>query len=279
MSHEDVIQRILSSRNDVTRKEVLTMIEEKKRKAKGFFTDEAAARVVASELDVGVLQVNKPDVLIKDLVPGLRDVTIVGRAITVYPEKNFVRSDKKKGTVSSLLIGDKSGTIRVVLWGNKASFGRVRSRQLAKFSHGYVRESLDGKPELHIGTRGDVQSSPPEAIESEYPSIDEFMDKIQELTLKQGKANVLGIIQNIYPTSEFKRRDETLGKVRRLRLRDDTDQIKVVFWNDKVDELEEAKKGDRLKVMSAKVRDGFNGQIELHVENESKIELLTKTPL
>ena len=96
MSLEDVIKRILSSRDDVTRKEVLTMIEEKKRKAKGFFTDDSAARVVAAELDVGVLQVNKPDVLIEDLIPGLRDVTIVGRVITVYPEKTFVRSDKKK---------------------------------------------------------------------------------------------------------------------------------------------------------------------------------------
>ncbi len=282
MGFEETVQRILSSREDLTREEVLRIIEEKKRTAEGFFTDEAAAHIVASELGIEVLREPfRPEVWVRDLVSGLNDVTVVGRVIAVYPPQTFTRSDETEGKVARLLIADKTGTLKVVLWDDKASLievGKVKPGRILKVSHGYVREGLIGRLELHVGLRGDMQVSPPGADESEYPPITHFIQKIGEIKRKHKRASVLGVVQNVYPASEFERRDGTRGKVMRLDLRDDTGQITAVLWNEKVDELGDMKRGNHLQIMNGRVKERLDDRLELHVERATYIESSAETP-
>lgn len=282
MDIKEIVQQILSFRGDLTREEVLRMVEEKKRTAKGFFTDEAAARIVASELGVEIFRKPfRPEVRIRDLVSGLNDVTVVGRVIAVYPPQTFTRSDGTEGKVSRLLIADKTGKLKVVLWDDKISLIEVRKVEqgrIVKVSHGYVREGLNGRLELHVGLRGDVQVSPPSALEIEYPPIAHFIQKIGEITRKHKKASVLGMVQNVYSASEFKRGDGTWGKVMRLDLRDDAGQITVVLWNEKVDELGSVKRGDHLQIINARVKERLDGRLELHVERATYIASPAEAP-
>jgi len=141
MSLEEIVNRILSSRSDLNRKEILEMIEKKKRGAGDFLTDETAARIAASELGVEI--VKKPlrlKIQIQDLA--------------------FTRRDWTEGKLASLLVSDESGTLRVLLWDNKVELvegGKIQREQTIRMSHGYVREGLDGKPELHLGQRGSIK--------------------------------------------------------------------------------------------------------------------------
>jgi replication factor A1 len=161
MSLEEIVNRILSSRSDLNRKEILEMIEKKKRGACDFLTDETAARIAASELGVEIIK--KPlrlKIQIQDLVSGLNDVTVAGQVVAVYPPKTFTRRDWTEGKLASLLVSDESGTLRVVLWDDKVELvegGKVQREQTIRMSHGYVREGLDGKPELHLGQRGSIR--------------------------------------------------------------------------------------------------------------------------
>jgi replication factor A1 len=82
------------------------------------------------------------------------------------------------------------------------------------------------------------------------------------------------VVHDVYSVSEFKRKDGTNGKVRRLRLSDETGEIFAVFWNDRVGELGEVQQGVQLRIMNAKVRAQPDGRIELHVENATQIEKL-----
>jgi len=161
MSFNEVIERILSSRPDLSREEVIKIIEKKKGEARGFFTNEVAARLVASELGLEIRhQSFQSEVLVRDLVSGLRDVTVTGRVIAVYPLKTFKRSDWTEGRVAHLLIVDKTGTLKVVLWDEKTSLveaGNVEQGQIVRISHGYVRQGRSGKLELHVGSRGSIQ--------------------------------------------------------------------------------------------------------------------------
>jgi len=161
MSLEKIITRILSSRSDLERKEILEMIENKKRSAGDFLTDETAARITASELGIEI--VKKPPKLriqIQDLVSGLNDVTIAGNITAIYPEKTFKRRNWTEGKLATIAISDQTGTLRVVLWDNKVDLietKNLQQNQKIKISHGYVREGLDGKPELHLGQRGRIK--------------------------------------------------------------------------------------------------------------------------
>jgi len=283
MGFEDIVDRILSSRRELTRDQLLSMIEEKKGTAEGYFTDEVAARIIALELGVEVpwWEPFRPEVLIKDLISGLNDVTVMGRVITLYPVRTFTRPDGTEGRVMRLVIADKTGTLRVVLWDDKTSLaepGKVERGQIIKVSHGYLRKGLDGRLELHVGMRGEVQVAPSGVVEDEYPSVTQFMQKIKKITEKHKEASVLGVVQSVHPVSEFKRSDGTGGKVRRLRLRDETGQITVVFWNEKVDQLGGVKKGDYLQLLNTRVKEQLDGRIELHADNRTQIDTVTEAP-
>ena len=160
MDLEETIKRILSSRSDIKRKEILEMIKKKKIGAGDFLTDETAARIAASDLGVAIVQ--KPirlKIQIQDLVSGLNDVTVVGQVTTVYPPKAFIRRDLTEGKLARLLVVDNSGTLRVVLWDDKVELvesGKIQGKQTIRISHGYVREGLDGNLEINLGTRGTI---------------------------------------------------------------------------------------------------------------------------
>jgi replication factor A1 len=160
-SLEEIVNRILLSRSDLNRKEILELIEKKKRGAGDFLTDETAARIAASELGVEI--VKKPlrlKIQIQDLISGLNDVTVAGRVEAVYTPKTFKRRDWTEGKIASLVVSDESGNLRVVLWDDKVELvegGKIQREQTVRISHGYVREGLDGKPELHLGQRGNIK--------------------------------------------------------------------------------------------------------------------------
>jgi len=282
---EQIVQLILLTRRDLTREDVLKLIYEKKRSAENYLLDDVAARIVASELGVEIPHKEesyKSEISIGSLVSGLNDVTLTARVIIVYPIQTFSKPDLTEGKLARLLLADKSGTLRLILWNDKISLvetGKIKHGNIIRVLHGYVREGLDGKLELHVGQRGDVQVSPPDVVDGDYPSIDQFIDKIGNLTQKSKKAGVLGAVYDVYPVSEFKRKDGSSGKVRRLRLRDKTGEVSLVFWNQKVDELGEVKKDDQLRIMNARVKAQPDGQIELHVENATQIEKLVSQAL
>ena len=81
------------------------------------------------------------------------------RSLGIYPPKKFTRRDWTEGKLASLLVSDKSGTLRVVLWDDKVDFverGKIQREQKIRISHGYVREGWNGM-ELHVGKRGSIE--------------------------------------------------------------------------------------------------------------------------
>jgi replication factor A1 len=277
---EQVVERILVTRRDLSREEVLKRIYEKKRSAEDYLLDDVAARMIAAELGVDMPQKEeqfKSEITTSDLVSGLNDVTLTARVITAYPVQTFSKPDLTEGKVARLLLADKNGTLRLVLWNDKISLvenDKIKQGNIVRVLHGYVREGLDGKLELHLGQKGEVQVSPPSVVEKDYPKIDAFMDKIGSLTQKNKNANVLGTVFDVYSMSEFKRKDGSTGKVRRVRLRDETGEISLVFWNEKVDELGDVQRNNQLRIMNARVKTQPDGRMELHVDNSAQIEKL-----
>ena len=280
MDLESIVQQILVARRDLSREELLKRIYEKKRSAEDYFLDEVAARIVAVELGVEIQ--NEEDfpseIAIKNLVSGLNDVTIIARVIAVYPTQTFSRNDSTEGKVARSLLADDTGTIRLVLWDDKIELvetGKLQQGRIVRVLHGYVRESFDGKLELHLGKKGDMEIPPPNADESRFPRIADFIDKIGQVTSDRKKANVLGQVTQVFPVSEFTRKDGTRGKVKRVRLKDETGDTTIVIWNERVDELNTMNDGDQLRIINARVKTGLDSRVELHVGNSTQIQKIS----
>lgn len=280
MATERLIEKIVSMRPGISREEILEKLEREKRRTSGLISSETLLRLIAAEFGVEIGQNNvlMPVLSIKDLISGLGDVTVVGRVVAVLNSKSF--EGNRKGKFASLFVADKSGILRVVLWNDKANFvesDTIRVGQILRLSHGYTREDRSGKIELHIGEKSEIEINPKDVNAKDYPTIDKFAVKIGELThaYKNKKVNIVGKVKELFPASTFKRRDLSSGKVMRFKLADDTGEIFVVVWNEKVDELESVlKKGVKLQIVNAKVKKTLGEDLEIHVDNGTYVGAL-----
>lgn len=279
MSAEEIIERILAADASTSLEEVWRKIKEKKKVAGGFLTDETAARLVASELGVEVEQklTHSTELPIGELVFGLNDVSVVGRVVVVFPLQGFARKNGSESRLGKLIVADKTGTLRVLLWNDKTDLvrdGKVRRGQILRILHGYVREARDGQLELHLGQRGELQVNPSDVKEAGFPAAESFMERIDKLTKKRKRASVLGSVENVSEVRVFSRSDGSEGKVLRFALKEASGRIGVVLWNENAEALRDVQVGERLQVIDARVKEKIDGQLELHVDNGAFVERL-----
>ncbi|HIE14734.1 TPA: hypothetical protein EYP70_05620 [Candidatus Bathyarchaeota archaeon] len=271
-----IVKKILEKKKELSSKEVLEMIEEKRRRAGGFLTLESAARIVASDVGVNIeLKSLKPATLISDLVPGLNDVTVAGRIIRIYPLVTFKKRGGEEGKLRKLLIADKSGRLNVVLWNKKATLFQDKEilGKIVKFSHGYVKETFDGSLELNIGEKASIEVSPIDVSEKDYPQIEEFTTPIGKIRDIYKEVNIAATIRRLYPLTIFSIKDGSEGKVRKAELEDSTGTITATFWNEKAEMP--LKEGFKLIMLGAKIRKRNDAKLELHIEKDTNITIIS----
>ncbi|MGW8288878.1 MAG: OB-fold nucleic acid binding domain-containing protein, partial [Candidatus Bathyarchaeia archaeon] len=209
------------------------------------------------------------------LVAGLNDVTITGRVVAVYPPRTF--EGKRSGKVANLMITDKEDTLHVVLWDDNVGLvesGELESGQVIRFAHGYTREDQDGKVELHLCKKSQIEVNPENVEAEEYPSINKFTTKINKIFTNQSNINLVGKVKEVFPASTFTRSDTSIGTVMRMKLADETGEIPVVVWNEKAKELEKtATVNAGLQLVNAKVKKNVSGEIEVHVNSYTHVEV------
>lgn len=280
MTIEEIIKQIQLRHSELSREHILEKLKDKTRKTGGFISDEVLLRVIASEFDVEIKnnEILTPLMLsLRDLVPGLNNVKVIGRIVAVFSPKAF--EGKRSGKFASLFITDKSGVLRVVLWNDNAGLvesGCLRTGQIIRFVHGYTREDRTGQVELHMGEKSTVEIAPGEVDPHDYPTIKQFTTKIVDITevYKNKRVNIMGMVENSFPASSFERRDLTSGRVMRFTLTDETGEISVVVWNEKVDEIEQTlREGSELQIVNAKVKKAIGEGLEVHVDSGTYLEI------
>lgn len=276
MTAEEIIQQILSKHPEVSRNQIFENLEAEKSKTGGLIADETLLRLIAARYGVKILKERAYRKLsISHLVPGLNDVTITGRVVAVYSSRTF--EGERSGKFGSLMIADKDATLRVILWNDKVEMieaGELRAGQIVRFSHGYTREDREGKTELHLGSKSQIEVELKNIKADEYPSIVRFATKINEITKAYKNIHLTGTVKEVFPASTFTRSDMSTGTVMRLTLADGTGEIPVVVWNEKAEELEKALElNANLQLVNAKVKENANGELEVHVDSYTYVEV------
>jgi len=269
---EDIIKQIISTYPMISEAQILSRLEKERRKTGGLISDETLLRMIAAEFGCAPSQgkAEMPSLVIKDLVPGLNDATVIGRVLAIFPPKEFDAA--KKGKLAGMLIADRSDLLRIVLWNDKTDLverGSIQAGQVVRFCHGYTREDPSGKLELHLGEKGEVEANPQGAKERDYPNICRFSTKIGDVTPRHRNKRVIvaGTVQRVFPASTFNRKDSTQGKVLRFMLNDGTGELPVVVWNERADELEKSLNvGDRIQVVNGKLKKGLGENHEINID-------------
>jgi len=113
------------------------------------------SRVVKSDkkLKLPALPSAEKKLRVSDLKPDQASISLEARVLRVYPPRNY-----SGGTLSSLIVGDKSGTIRLVLWDERSGKANELSRNdVVLVQNAYVRANMNEEVEVHVGKYGAVK--------------------------------------------------------------------------------------------------------------------------
>ena len=194
--YEEIILKI-NEKTKMSVNEIEDRTEAKLKQLSGLISKEGAAHIIANELGVKVFEPLSGRLQIKNILTGMRDVETVGKVLQVYEMKEF-SSETRSGKVASLLIGDETDTIRVVLWGSQAdNVKNIGEGFVVKVLGGYVREN-NGRKEIHLNDRSQLIINPKDEIIKDVVEIKSNRKEIKDLTENDNEVELLGTIVQVF---------------------------------------------------------------------------------
>ncbi len=196
-----------------------------------------------------------------------------GKVLYLYEKSEFDRADGRKGQRSSMIIGDETGKLRVVLWDANADlisgFGEGGA---VRVESGQVRQGNRGL-EIHIGSRGRVVPSDAKIdVEAGAAGSEAKTLKIAEIQPSLQNVSVAGRVMRILPIKEFTS-GERSGKLASLILVDETGTTRAVLWNEKTELAKDLKQGDVVMIRNGYTKQSLNGEAEVHLSQRGSLSV------
>ncbi len=141
----------------LTREEVDKKIEDKVFELSELVSEEGAAYIVAKEEGLDLLEKRKRSLKIKNIIPNLRNVEVIGKIVELSEVREFERNEKK-GQVRNITIGDETGRIRIVFWNNMVELTEnLNEGDVVKVKQGFTKANTFGIPEIHLNARSTIE--------------------------------------------------------------------------------------------------------------------------
>ncbi|UCE09984.1 MAG: hypothetical protein JSW61_13580 [Candidatus Thorarchaeota archaeon] len=276
---EETIEQILKHLPHYDKKDILKMIEEKRQElGPDVINEESAAMIVARELGVDLLQDSpRARFTIEDITEGSRSVTLTAKVVNVGTVRTFSRRDGNNGMVTSIVIADSTGKIRVALWDEitrAVSEGHVTVGSVVQIRGAYAKKGLRDSLELNLGRLGGIrvledyetEDLDIEVVDSEVSKLGELEDGMYDLT-------ILARVTRVFELSTFTRKsDDTEGKVLSLIGADETGSRRIVFWDKHAEDMENVEEGEVIQITGAYTRASRTDDVEIHSSRSSTIE-------
>ncbi|MFW9922226.1 MAG: DUF2240 family protein [Candidatus Thorarchaeota archaeon] len=282
MPYEKVIERIIAE-TDLSKEEVIEKINQKVKELGSLITPEGAAHIIARELEINLYD-SQPikqfqPTKIADLIAGMNNVVITALVKSIYEPKVFSRSDGTQGAVQNILLIDKTGNCRLVLWDDQirqfVDMG-VDKKTIIRISGTFVKESkYDGIKELSLSSRSHIEINPKDVNIKEYPDTLLASKSISDLILGLNDLDILGKITALRPVNTFTKKDNTEGSVSSIEIADKTGKIKLTLWDTNAELVENFKIDDVIEITGGYTRQGLGNTIEIHLGKDGTI---TKKP-
>ncbi len=100
---------------------------------------------------------------ILDIKEGMTNIILLGKILRTQKVREFLRKDQSVGKVCSFLLGDPTGTMKIVLWDDQADFvnqEHFKPNQFVRVVGGYAKFGQTEAIEVHLGKKGSLLLSP-----------------------------------------------------------------------------------------------------------------------
>ncbi len=291
---ENIIEIILKARSDLSREDILRMVEEKrKRIGAGYLTEQGALFLVAADLGVKVDNIaatmhRTPEVGLKDLYSGARDVTFTARIMKIYPLKRYSRSDGSQSMLRVVTVYDNDKVMRMNLWDDHANIVdrlRLNVGDAIRVTRAYIKSMLDGS--LTINTSSNTKIEQLEhhpyikKVDELAMDIDDLLASIKDRSIQSDKEFVVsGILASNPVIASYVSRDGGISRVLRFMLQGyNGSKVRVVIWDLNDSNIARVIPFNaKITLIGVKVknRDGINSsssRVELHGDAGSIVRL------
>jgi|SRR3989338_118590 len=199
LNYQDIVNKIKEVKG-LSDEEIRTKVNDKIFQLGDLISESGAAHIVANELGVRLYDLKKKRFKIKDLVAGISSIDIVGKILNIYGIREFTRNETV-GRVGSMLIGDETGTVRVVVWDTNQlkMMEKAEEGSVIRVKNAYVKENNNFK-ELHVGNKGGLELNVDEEIgEVKFSSVIRKNEPKKISELKEGDfASLNGYIVQLF---------------------------------------------------------------------------------
>ena len=272
---EELISKLLEKVPELSRSVIEERINEKKEKVgAGYLTDQGAIFLVAADLGVTLEQSQNPEVAIKDLYIGAKEVTLKSRVLNISPTKQFTKKDGSSFSLRTITVYDNNSTASVKLWDEKANLPGIEELKpgdLIKIIKAYVKSDLTGAPTINIGSGASIETS--QSV-SDIVSIDSKISDVSEVKEDQRDLIISGTLGSAMSLLEFTNSKGQPSKALKFRLKGkNKNLINVVLWGKDESILPKVITQDaKVKLFGVRTKTGMQG-LEIHGNDATIIDV------
>jgi replication factor A1 len=195
-------EKIITS-GKINAEDLENRIKEKINELSGLISEEGAAHIIANECGVDLTPPSAADLKIKEIYAGMKSVGTVGKVVQKFEMREFQKG-AGTGKVCSLILGDETGTIRVVFWNEQVDqLSGVNEDDILKLSNTYVRDNR-GSKEIHMGNEGEIEVNPDGVtIENVRRTADFERKKIGDLAGGEQNVEIMAAVVQVFDPHFF----------------------------------------------------------------------------
>lgn len=278
-----MVEILLERKPEISAEEIKNLVDEKKRKiGAGYLTDQGALFLVAADLGISLERNQSSLQKLKDLYVGARDISVVGRVMSIYPTRTFMRRDNSEELHNrTITIVDGDSAIRLKLWEKRVEFPEesgLRPGDLIKLTKCYVKSGLDGKPVLNVGDMSTIEVIKEESID--IPSLDHFARDLSDISSQTDNVVILGKISSSPRMVEYKNIRGQDSKALQLNVSNEegTKTLRTIIWN--IDESRLPKiltVGSIIRLVGVRIKPGNtqygNSEFEIHGDEGTSFDV------
>lgn len=278
-----MVEILLERKPEISAEEIKNLVDEKKRKiGAGYLTDQGALFLVAADLGISLERNQSSLQKLKDLYVGARDISVVGRVMSIYPTRTFMRRDNSEELHNrTITIVDGDAAIRLKLWEKRVEFPEesgLRPGDLIKLTKCYVKSGLDGKPVLNIGDMSTIEVIKEESMD--IPSLDHFARDLSQISSQTDNVVILGKISSSPRMVEYKNIRGQDSKALQLNVSNEegTKTLRTIIWN--IDESRLPKiltVGSNIRLVGVRIKQGNtqygNSEFEIHGDEGTSFDV------
>jgi len=192
-------------------------------------------------------------IAISEITPRMVNVNLVAWVVQVGNKRHFRTKEGIEGEVVTILLGDRTGNIRLNLWNDVTEEAwSIKRGDLVIVKNAYVRTWLDTMS-LNLGSKGEICISRNYEKTVEMPELVHRYEKIAEIEEGQDFVSVKGRLSKEPQVRNVMTDRKSEVEVATLGLKDDTGEIDVTLWGELAKIVENLSLGTEIEIRGAQV--------------------------